>query len=159
VLVLLSDFLVGNIPITSPVQLLDAQEAGIVETATSFDEATLMAESSAPESQRNTPGEDEVTVTESPPMEEPALSLEMEQIVPDSTPFEAETPEQQDGISSPDPILEGKEGSISTVADSQGSPQQILVARRILRIVEIILILIAVTSGIAAIILYQRRIT
>jgi hypothetical protein len=158
VLVILSDFLVSQSLSPVALQVLNTQAGETVELLQAPAEGGTLVQSQAPESQREAPVEDEILTPESVPVEEPAFSLEMEQIGPESTPFEELAVATPEGAQPLDSSTDSAEAQLAD-DDSEVQPlRRITIARMILRIVEVVLILVAVTSGLGAIIIYRRQI-
>lgn len=155
VLVILSDYFFAQSFEPSAVSVLGAPatEAGELLMAP----AAPLERSEEPGFQSAAPGE---AMGTEPETEEPAPALETEQIGPESTPIGEPPAEPDEEVQSLGPV-ETAEVTSDRGASSQEPVRQPLrqinIARSILRVVEVILILTAVTSGVAAFILYRRQ--
>jgi hypothetical protein len=157
VLVILSDFLVTRSLSPVTMQTLNAPIVETVELMEAPEEGEIIAESQLPGLERETPAEEEIIGTETAPVEEPAFSLEMEPISPMPTPVEELGTALPDSTQLLDSSADDAEGT-TTDRDIESQPlREIATARNILRFVEIILIFVAVTCGVGAIILYRRQ--
>jgi hypothetical protein len=155
VLVFLSDSFLSQG--TRPVSLLasDAPAGEVVEELLATESVAPMAESVAPDTLRAAP--EEGVPTDSGTPEEPALAMELMEATPESTPC---ADQSADSLCAPIPTgpnLAIPEQAPASQVFEQEPARQIAVARTILRIVEIALVLIAISSGIAALILFRRR--
>jgi hypothetical protein len=153
VLVFLSDYFFAQSLKTVAVDVLSAPATESAEVLMA--PAAPLEQSEEPGYQSAAPGELEVMGTE-PATEEPALALEMEQVSPEMTPV-GEPPAEPDEQAKTIGPVETLEVTSALDAASQQPVRQINIARSILRVVEVILVLTAVTSGIAAFILYRRQ--
>jgi hypothetical protein len=154
VLVLLSDSLVSQG--LRPISLLasDAPAGEVVEELLQapVEEAAPMPQSVPPETSRETQGEGP---TETP--EEPALAMEMLQATPGPTPCDDLSAGSPCGYLAPDSDLEIPAEAPASRVFEQEPLRQLAAARVVLRVIEIALVLIAISSGIAAYIFYRRH--
>ena len=151
VLVFLSDYFVGQSLKPTELETLAAAES----TELLMAPAAPLEKSQEPGFQSAAPGDVEVMGTE-PVTEEPAITLGMERIGPESTPA-GEPPEESEAeVQSYGPI-ETEEVFSLPEATAPQPVRQINIARSILRVVEVILLLTAATTGIAAFILFRRQ--
>jgi hypothetical protein len=133
----------------------DAPAGEVVEELLATESVAPMAESVAPDTLRAAP--EEGVPTDSGTPEEPALAMELMEATPESTPC---ADQSADSLCAPIPTgpnLAIPEQAPASQVFEQEPARQIAVARTILRIVEIALVLIAISSGIAALILFRRR--